>query len=448
MHKVTTLLLSFVTYTLFVSAAHAQTCSAEFEMTVSDGVAEFDGSGTGIAPLYYFWDFGDGSAGSGEDPVHTYYYDGWYWACLSVYAADSCIAYVCDTVVITDAPGGIDSTDCAAAFEFTVTGTTVYFENTSDDGGADVVSWYWVFGDGSTSISENPVHTFPTGVWTVCLTMTTADGCTSTACEVVYIVGGIDTTECTAGFTVSIEDAAATFTNTSDGGGAFIYSYFWEMGDGGMSADEDPVYTYAAPGVYTVCLTIYTTDSCYSTYCNVITIAETPDTTGICDAYFVWDFGITPFAIFTTNLSDDGGDGDPSYSWDFGDGGTSTDVDAAHVYATGGFYNVCLTIYTDSCTDTYCTVVEISTGISSEVLTEVNVYPVPANDHIVVALPHFGYYQFEVVDMQGQLIYSEQAQVHDTHSINTSSLAEGSYFLFIHNDAQQYMHAPFIVLRK
>jgi len=55
----------------------------------------------------------------------------------------------------------------------------------------------------------------------------------------------------TAGFQVALDGTEATFTNTS----ANATDYSWDFGDGGMSADENPVYTYATEGTYTVTLT-------------------------------------------------------------------------------------------------------------------------------------------------------------------------------------------------
>jgi PKD repeat protein len=45
------------------------------------------------------------------------------------------------------------------------------------------------------------------------------------------------------------------FTNTSHGGMP-PYTYAWDFGDGGTSTDENPTHTYAAPGNYTVKLTV------------------------------------------------------------------------------------------------------------------------------------------------------------------------------------------------
>ncbi len=55
-----------------------------------------------------------------------------------------------------------------------------------------------------------------------------------------------------ADFVVSSDGLTATFTNTS----ANSTQYSWEFGDGGMSADKDPVHTYGAAGDYEVTLSV------------------------------------------------------------------------------------------------------------------------------------------------------------------------------------------------
>lgn len=54
------------------------------------------------------------------------------------------------------------------------------------------------------------------------------------------------------------------------------------------------------------------------------------------------DFNYNPAAL--TVYFTDGSDGATSYAWNFGDGGTSTDQNPSHTYATAGFYTVTLTV--------------------------------------------------------------------------------------------------------
>ena len=323
-------------------------CSADYSFTVDGGTVHFNGTGTGVSPTY-FWSFGDGSSGTGEDPTHTYTANGSYWVCLSVYGADSCYASYCDTVVIT----GL-ATSCLANFTTTVTGTSAHFNNTSDLGGAAFASYYWDFGDGATSTGVSPTHVYSPGTYTACLYLYTVDSCSSTYCQEVTIGGVIDSTEsCSADFVYIMDGYTAHFTNTSTGGGADIISYSWNFGDGGASASENPNHTYLTDGTYMVCLTIYTADSCSSEYCEAITAGLVIDTMDICGA--LYSYMIDGSTVYFDNSSTGGGADIIAYSWNFGDGGTSTEENPVHTFPGVGTYNVCLYIYTtDSCSSFYC----------------------------------------------------------------------------------------------
>lgn len=64
-----------------------------------------------------------------------------------------------------------------AAFSFEDEGLTVTFNNESTDVNNDIVGHEWDFGDGMTSVEENPVYTFgETGTYDVTLTTTDAEG--------------------------------------------------------------------------------------------------------------------------------------------------------------------------------------------------------------------------------------------------------------------------------
>src|SRR5687768_7896287 len=52
------------------------------------------------------------------------------------------------------------------------------------------------------------------------------------------------------------------------------------------------------------------------------------------------------------NFQDQSSGGVTSYSWDFGDGGTSTQQNPSHNYAAAGFYTVTLTVSNGTATDT------------------------------------------------------------------------------------------------
>lgn len=76
----------------------------------------------------------------------------------------------------------------SASFTFSnVTGTSIAFTGMSS---GTNVSWFWDFGDGTTDSTQNPNHIFPSdGNYTVCLTVTDENNCTTTECQPLIYVG-------------------------------------------------------------------------------------------------------------------------------------------------------------------------------------------------------------------------------------------------------------------
>jgi PKD repeat protein len=164
------------------------------------------------------------------------------------------------------------------------TPTTVWFAPYATD--SSLFSTYtltWDFGDGSTVISNAPMHQYNAmGSFVVCVTATFSSGCTVTACNTLNIGGGTSSV-CNAAFEYAISASSSneivfsdisTATNT-------IYSYVWDFGDSTTATIQNPTHSYATNGNYTVCLSIYsgipgTTSFCTDQQCQNIYIGTTP----------------------------------------------------------------------------------------------------------------------------------------------------------------------------
>jgi PKD repeat protein len=147
-----------------------------------------------------------------------------------------------------------------------------------------------------------------------------------------------------AAFGSSCTDLACTFSDSSSDTDGRIAAYHWSFGD--ASADEttrDPAYTYAAPGTYTVVLTVTDDDGATASVVNVVQPLLSPN------APPVAHFGSSCVDL-TCIFGDSSSDADGtivSHHWTFGDG---EDVDApspAHTYASGGAYRVQLAVTDD-----------------------------------------------------------------------------------------------------
>lgn len=85
---------------------------------------------------------------------------------------------------------------------------------------------------------------------------------------------------------------------------------------------------------------------------------------GNCVASFVGSPSVfNPLLILFTDNSSSGNPGTPisSWSWDFGDGTTSTMQNPSHTYSTSGVYTVCLVITAANCVDSTCQTITIGT---------------------------------------------------------------------------------------
>ena len=268
---------------------------------------------------------------------------------------------ICDTTSIIVSPV------CSAqffSFPDTIPNNMSFLAPNVSFGGTG--TYLWDFGDGTTSTQATPTHNFanPGGASTynVCLTYTDAAiNCTDSYCEPTFIDSNY-WFGCNAQFisfptwngvpnSVDFYNASASAINTT---------YNWDFGDGTTYTGATPTtHTYPAAGSYYACLTATNPTGCVSTFCDSVrttTIVVTPT----CQAYFYAypDTSTLPNSYRFVDMSANWGiPANYTYSWDFGDGSTSTLQNPTHQYASStASYNVCLTI-TDSasnCNNTYC----------------------------------------------------------------------------------------------
>ena len=327
----------------------------------------------------WFWDFGDGTTGTGQNPVHSYVVPGTYLACLTIEEIDAngtivCTDTYCDSVW-ADTTGINPPPFCYADFYSTQVGASdsTFFFNMSS-GTTSGTSYFWDFGDGTTSTDENPIHLYAISGWYyVCLTiMDSTNNCYDTYCDYLNIVvaGG---SGCQASFWSSPgwNPNSFEFFDISSGNAS---NWLWDFGDGNTSTQQNPVHTYSATGsgFYLVCLTITEYDPitqaliCTDTYCDSIYLTTPPSS---CTAsFFGQDLGNNE-AIFTNTSYPQSGLMS-TVDIDYGDGTIGYSISSAvnHTYTIAGTYYVCVTVtkYDASqavlCTDTYCDSIIITSG--------------------------------------------------------------------------------------
>src|SRR2546428_657216 len=135
----------------------------------------------------------------------------------------------------------------------------VQFTDQSTSGGSPITSWFWSFGDGSTSTAQNPSYMYTvSGSYTVSLTVQSASGGdTRTRTSYIAVSNPAPPTAQFSGTPTSGQaPLAVQFTDESSPGGSPITSWSWSFGDGGTSTAQSPSHTYTAAGSYTARLIV------------------------------------------------------------------------------------------------------------------------------------------------------------------------------------------------
>ncbi|MCB0402773.1 MAG: PKD domain-containing protein [Flavobacteriales bacterium] len=293
---------------------------------------------TGNTPNSWNWDFGDGNTSTAQNPAHLYASAATYTVTLTTSNAFGCTDSVVQTVTVNPLP--------TAEFGF----DTVCLNNLTSfsDSSLNAVSWVWGFGDGNTSTSQNPTHLYATaGTYNVQLVVTNVFGCTDSIFHQIIVrpnpFAGFTADTVCFGFQTS-------FVDTSNGSPV---SWQWNFGDGNSSSAQNPFNTYPVDSSYMVQLIVSNTFGCMDSVTNTVVVLPQP-TAG---------FDVTLACAKQVSAFVDTSSGTPNnWSWDFGDGNTSTLQNPNNTYLLGGTYNVQLIIGNGAgCSDTLIQTITVST---------------------------------------------------------------------------------------
>jgi PKD repeat protein len=293
------------------------------------------------------WSFGDGVTSILTSPSKAYTVAGNYLVKLVITNANACVDSVSKSITVADKPiptfTVAGNTSCSSTLNVSMTNTSTGVGNT----------YVWDFGDGTNSTLVNPGKTYAsTGSYVIRLVATNFAGCRdSTERSLTFA------TKPTASFTVNSNIQCTvsntfTFTNTSVGGSI----YNWSFGDGFTSTATNPTKQYITAGTYTVKLVVTNVSGCKDSITQVVSILAkpTPD--------FTISGGTGCSSNLTIQLINLSSGSSPSYSWDFGDGTTSTSTNPSKTYAAVGTYTIKLVVTNgNGCKDSISTNFTVST---------------------------------------------------------------------------------------
>jgi gliding motility-associated-like protein len=212
---------------------------------------------------------------------------------------------------------------------------------TSNAGGGNGGPYTYAWSNGGTGASTTNTITSNTT-----LTLTLNDGCSPPVQTAVTVIANPLPV---VAFTPAQSEGCAPLTvdfadsSVSDSGS----TYQWNMGDGTIMTDSAFTYTYATAGTYNVSLTVTTSHNCKaSAAAHPINVFPVPDANYATSEDVVAIYH--PYVNFT-DLSTEA----ISWSWDFGDSTTSTEMNPMHMYTDTGTYNVTLIVESaHGCRDT------------------------------------------------------------------------------------------------
>jgi PKD repeat protein len=253
---------------------------ADFTFTCDALVCSFTSTSTDDSEVTdWSWDFdGDGKADANTATASfTYAAANDYNVSLTVHDAQGLSDKKTSTVTVS-----AENTPPTAAFTFTCTATDCSFTSTSTDAApGTIVTYAWEFGDGGLSDLSNPSHSYsvtaPTD-FTVTLTVTDNSGATDVETQTVSVAPAPNTPP-TAAFTSTCNAADCTFTSTStDVAPGTIVTYAWTFGDGGTSAVNNPLHSYAITATkdFTVTLTVTDNDGATDVETQTVTVSPPP----------------------------------------------------------------------------------------------------------------------------------------------------------------------------
>ena len=284
---------------------------------------------TGL-PTSWLWNFGDGQTSTEQNPTHTYAKEATYTVTLTAKNQ-----FGQDTKVMTD----LITVGKGPAVDFTADKTTVgvgRYVTFTDLSANSPTNWVWEFGDGSVGTSAKPDHIYQkTGVYDVTLTASNPAVTNSRTKNQYITVLNIPRSDFVADKTRGGAPMSVQFTDKSLGEPT---SWNWDFGDGATSTDKNPTHTYTTLGTYTVALTVSNTNGKDTTSKEgyiVTTLAPV--------ASFMVDqrLGKAPFIVQFKDLSTNN---PTSWSWQFGDGTSSSEQNPRHIYPQVGAYDVRLTV--------------------------------------------------------------------------------------------------------
>lgn len=316
-------------------------------------------STTSVGSMSHQWNFGNNANSSAVSPTFTYPSAGSFNVKLVVSNSIGCSDSITRQVIVYPMP--------VSSYNFNnngqcLTGNSFTFTNTSSIAYGLLSQHQWSFGDGGAATTLNATRSYATsGTYLVKLVSTSSQGCKDSTTQQV-VVNPMPA----SGYTINssaqcLTDNSFGFTNTSSIASGSLTQHSWNFGDGGTATTLNATRSYSTPGTYTVKLVSTSDNGCKDSTSQQVIVNPMPSTsftinnTGQCLSDN--SFSFTNSSVITSGSL-------TQHSWDFGDGGTSTSLNATRTYIAPGTYAVKLVSTSNN-------------GCKDSITRQVMVHPMP-----------------------------------------------------------------------
>lgn len=329
------------------SGCTATDCFTYTGVPTCDAIIDIQGSGpyvltafgTGVAPLTYLWSTGETTQAINATTTGSY--------CLTTQDANGCIDTTC--VYLT-----IGSNNCSAnIFENLDFNGTSYLTAVGDTNNYSVLQYIWSFNGVSINNNNSP-YLYPSAPGQYCVDIIHDSLCLANACYTFNPGGPIG--GCSV-YSLALQDSMNSnmYYMFAYPTGTPPFTYNWMFSNGTVSTDASPTVVFINnSSVNWATVTVTDATGCSTSYSVVIpNIPPSGNCYSGFNTYSNYQFGL-PGEVFFQSYFLGAAPTGASYSWDFGDGATSTLENPQHTYTATGIYNICLTTTYNGCSYTSC----------------------------------------------------------------------------------------------
>ena len=280
------------------------------------------------------WDFGDGNTSTQKNPSHTYTTSNpvGFPVSLQVTSSNGCSSTLKNPlkIIITS---GVTANFTTASTSGCKVPITINFNSTSTVY-SGTLTYAWSFGDGNNAGNVTTTSdTYTTaGTYPAILTVSSSSGCTAKDTQNIVAAGGSVQSMFTGPDSACV-GTPVSFQNTSTPPPSVAN---WDFGDGTTASGQNVTHAYTTANTYTVKL-VNVFGGCNDSISKPIIVLAPPV------ANFKAIDTVTCSNSLTVNFTDLSTNA-TNWSWNFGDGGTSTVQSPSHTYTGYGSYTVTLTV--------------------------------------------------------------------------------------------------------